>query len=163
MLRRTNPLGVDELSVGDAWESPARTLTEADVVAFAGISGDYNPLHMDHEFAKKSAFRQPIAHGLLGLAVVSGLTSNAPRVDTVAFLSILEWKFLRPIAFGDTIHIVSSIESIEMQARGRRGIVTWKRQIVNQKGQIVQEGLTQTLVKARDAQQKADSDSDLVS
>jgi acyl dehydratase len=82
------------------------------------------------------------------LAIVSGLTSNAPRVDTMAFLAILEWKFLKPILFGDTIRVVSRIEAIELQSRGRRGIVTWKRQIVNQKNDIVQEGTTQTIVRA---------------
>jgi acyl dehydratase len=82
----------------------------------------------------------------LGLAAVSGLTSHAPRVDTLAFLAILEWRFLRPIAFGDTIHVISRVESVEMQARGSRGIVTWSRRVVNQKGEIVQEGRTQTLV-----------------
>ncbi len=142
-------LSFDDLLVGDEWESPRRTVTEADVVLFAGLSGDFNPLHVDHSAAKNYPFGRPVAHGLLGLAIASGLMSQAPRVDTLAFLAILEWKFHRPILFGDTIHAVSRIESLEAQAKGRRGIVTWHRCILNQDGHLVQEGRTQTLVRSR--------------
>ncbi|MDR3634801.1 MAG: MaoC/PaaZ C-terminal domain-containing protein [Isosphaeraceae bacterium] len=142
-------LGFDDLTVGDEWESPRRTVSEADVAAFAGLSGDFNPIHVDHEFARQSAFGKPVAHGLLGLAIASGLASNAPRVDTMAFLSILEWNFIHPIAFGDTIHVLSRVEALEARGRGRRGVVTWDRRIVNQQGKTVQHGRTQTLVRAR--------------
>jgi acyl dehydratase len=143
------PLAFGDLHVGDEWRSPARTITESDVVHFAGISGDFNPLHVDHHAARTSPFRKPVAHGLLGLSVASGLTSNHPRVDTLAFLAILEWKFLQPIAFGDTIHVVTRVDSLEPRARGRRGVVTWRRTLVNHEGVAVQEGLTQTLVRGR--------------
>lgn len=143
------PFGFNDLAVGDEWESPGRTVTAADVVAFAGISGDFNPLHMDHEEAGRGPFGKPVAHGLLGLAITSGLTSHAPWVDTMAFLAILEWKFLQPIAFGDTIRVVSQIVSLEPRSRGRRGVVTWQRRLLNQHGQVVQEGMTQTLVRSR--------------
>lgn len=136
-----------DLTIGDEWESPRRTITEADVVNFAGLSGDFNAIHMDHEHARRGPFRKPVAHGLLGLAVASGLGSHAPRVDTLAFLAILDWKFLQPIAFGDTIRVVSRVVALEPRARGRRGVVTWHRRIVNQDGETVQEGLTQTLVR----------------
>lgn len=142
-------LSFQDLAPDDEWESPARTVTEADVQAFAGVSGDFNPLHVDHETARKGPFRQPVAHGLLGLAIASGLTSHSPRVDTMAFLSILEWKFLEPIAFGDTIRVVTRVVSLEPRARGRRGVVTWQRRLINQHGAVVQEGLTQTMVRGR--------------
>jgi acyl dehydratase len=141
-------MGFQELHVGDEWTSPGRTVTEADVVAFAGVSGDFNPIHMDHETARRGAFRAPVAHGLLGLAIASGLTSNAPRVETMAFLGILNWSFSLPILFGDTIHVVSRVLALEPRARGRRGVVTWHRQLVNQRGETVQEGQTQTLVRS---------------
>jgi 3-hydroxybutyryl-CoA dehydratase len=143
-----SPLGFDALKVGDEWESPRRTITEADVAHFAGISGDFNPIHVDHDFAKSTPFGRPIAHGLLGLSIASGLGSHAPRVDTLAFLAILEWHFLEPIFFGDTVHLVSQVEALEERSRGRRGVVTWRRRLVNQHGKVVQEGRTQTLVKA---------------
>jgi acyl dehydratase len=142
-------LTFDDLAPDDEWESPARTVTEADVVAFAGVSGDYNPLHMDHEASARGPFGKPVAHGLLGLAYASGLSSYAPRVDTLAFLAILEWKFLEPIAFGDTLRVISRVVSLELRARGRRGVVTWHRRLVNQNGATVQEGLTQTLVRGK--------------
>jgi 3-hydroxybutyryl-CoA dehydratase len=142
-------LTFDDLAVGDTWESPRRTITEADVALFAGLSGDFNPLHVDHHAAAQGPFRRPMAHGLLGLAVASGLVSHAPRVDTVAFLAILEWKFLRPIFFGDTVGVTSRVAALEPKARGRRGVVTWHRKLVNPTGETLQEGLTQTIVRGR--------------
>ncbi|WP_406696685.1 MaoC/PaaZ C-terminal domain-containing protein [Singulisphaera sp. Ch08] len=142
-------LAFNDLAIGDEWESPARTVTEADVAAFAGMSGDFNPLHMDHEEAGRGPFGKPVAHGLLGLSISSGLTSHAPSVDTMAFLAILEWKFLQPIAFGDTIRVISQVVALEPRSRGRRGVVTWQRRLLNQHGQVVQEGLTQTLVRGK--------------
>lgn len=147
---RATVLGYDDLTVGDEWESAGRTVTEADVAAFAGLSGDFNPLHVDHAWATaEGPFGRPVAHGLLGLALASGLASTAPRMDTLAFLAVLEWRFLLPIAFGDTVRVISTVESVEPQARGRRAVVAWRRRLVNQSDRLVQEGLTQTLVRAR--------------
>lgn len=141
-------LYLEDLEVGSQFVSPARTVTEADVVHFAGLSGDYNPLHTDHHAARNGPFGRPVAHGLLGMAIASGLASQAPRVRTFAFVSILHWEFRKPIAFGDTIHVEATIEAIVPQARGRRGLVTWHRRLVNQEGITVQEGRIQTLVQA---------------
>lgn len=150
MTRHVLPILLfNDLAVGDEWESPRRTVTETDVVLFATLTGDFNPLHVDHSTAKNGPFGRPVAHGLLGLALATGLISQSPRIDTLAFLGILEWKFHRPIVFGDTIHVVSTVESLQTQARGRRGTVTWHRRILNQDSQIVQDGRTQTLVRAR--------------
>src|SRR5580700_4891822 len=88
----------DDVAVGQEWDSLGRTVTEADVVNFAGLSGDFNPIHVDHESAREGSFGKPVAHGLLGLSIASGLISNSPRVDTIAFLAIIDWKFLQPIA-----------------------------------------------------------------
>ncbi len=150
MTRHSLPiLSWNDLTVGDEWESPRRTITETDVVLFAGLTGDFNPLHVNHSAAKNNPFGRPVAHGLLGLAIATGLLSQAPRIDTLAFLGILEWKFHHPIAFGDTIHVVSVVESLEMQARGRRGTVTWYRRVLNQDSLLLQDGRTQALVRAR--------------
>ena len=155
---RATPLPFDDLQVGDEWVSPARTVTEADVVAFAGISGDFNPIHMDHETARAGAFGQPVAHGLLGLAMVSGLSMHAPLVATLAFLAIDRWDFLKPIMFGDTLHVMTRVESITPRARNRRAEVVWQRRLFNQRGETVQEGLTRTLVKGRAAETSTDRD-----
>ena len=145
---RVPALGFGDLQIGDSWESPGRTITQADVIAFAGLSGDFNPLHLDHEAARAGPFRRPVAHGLLGLAVASGLGSHAPHVQTLAFLGILEWKFHAPIGLDDTVRVVTTVEALEPRSRGRRGVVTWHRQLINQRDEVVQEGRTQTLVRS---------------
>ena len=153
----SRPLGFDQLAEGDEWETLGRTVTEADIANFAGISGDFNPIHVDHETARAGPFGKPVAHGLLGLAIASGLGSHAPLVDTLAFLAIREWSFLEPIFPGDTIRVISRVEKLEPKARGRRGVVTWRRLLINQHGKTVQEGLTQTLVRASGAVPPASS------
>ena len=139
----------DDVEVGQEWESPGRTVTEADIVNFAGLSGDFNPIHVDHEFARTTAFRQPVAHGLLIWAISSGLGLSSPPMRTLAFLSVRDWQFKGPVFIGDTIHMRSKVVDKEVRARGRRGILTWQRQILNQEGKIVQEGITLTLVEGR--------------
>jgi acyl dehydratase len=139
----------DDVAVGQSWESPGRTLTETDIVNFAGLSGDYNPIHVDHEFAKGTVFRRPIAHGLLGVAISSGLGLNSPPMRTMAFLSIREWHFREPIFIGDTIRVRSTVLEKEVRARGRRGVITWQRQVINQENKVVQEGVILLLVEGR--------------
>lgn len=134
-----------DLNLGDRWRSPARTMTETDVVNFAGLTGDYNPLHIDHEFAANTPWGKPIAHGLLGLSWVAGLGSTAPRPATIALVAIRDWQFLKPVFVGDTLHVVTEV--VGKQLKGRRaGIVTWKRSLINHRGVTVQEGFVDTLV-----------------
>jgi len=139
----------DDVQIDQEWESLGRTVTEADIVHFAGLSGDFNPIHMDHEFAKTTPFRRPIAHGLLIWTISSGLAINAPPMRTLALLSIRDWEFKGPVFIGDTIRMRSKVLGKESRARGRRGVITWGREIVNQEGKIVQAGLTVTLVEGR--------------
>ncbi|MFV1965319.1 MAG: MaoC/PaaZ C-terminal domain-containing protein, partial [Pirellulaceae bacterium] len=126
----------------------ARTITEADIVNFAGITGDFDPLHVDHESAAASSYGRPIAHGLLGLSFVAGLSSYYPSVQTAAFIAIRQWEFMLPLFVGDTVHVVNEV--IELDASSRRhGRVTWNRKLVNQKGEIVQKGTLETLVATK--------------
>jgi acyl dehydratase len=141
----------DDVEVGQQWESLGRTVTEADIVNFAGFSGDFNPIHMDHEFARSTPFRKPIAHGLCVFSMASGLGLYSPPMRTVAFLGIKEWQFKEPVYIGDTIRLRGTLLSKEPRSRGRRAVLTWQRQIVNQAGKVVQEGITQTLVQGRAA------------
>lgn len=146
-----NWLGFDELEVGDSFVSAARTITQAEVTLFAGISGDFNPIHMDHVHAAEGPFRQPIAHGLLVLSVASGLGIQAPKTNTLAFLGIENWEFVKPVLFGDTIHVRNTVTGLEVRSRGRRGIVTWTKEVLNQKGQVVQKGTTRTMIASKHA------------
>jgi acyl dehydratase len=139
----------DDVDVGQEWESGGRTVTEADIVNFAGLSGDFNPIHIDHDFAKTTVFRKPLAHGLLVLSIGSGLGLMFPPMRTLAFLSMREWHFHEPVFIGDTIHARARVLEKEERARGRRGVVTWQRTIVNQENKVVQEGVTVTLVEGR--------------
>ena len=139
----------DDVSVGQEWRSLGRTITETDIVGFAGLSGDFNPIHMDHAFAKTTPFGRPIAHGLLVMSVVSGLTLNAPPMRTMAFLQIREWFFRLPVYIGDTITVLTRVADKKERSRGRRGEIGWHRQVLNQEGKVVMEGGSLTLVEGR--------------
>ncbi|HWY88332.1 MAG TPA: MaoC/PaaZ C-terminal domain-containing protein [Gemmataceae bacterium] len=139
----------DDVEIGQEWDSLGRTVTETDIVTYAGLSGDFNPIHMDHEYARTTAYRKPIAHGLLIWAISSGLGMMAPPMRTMAFVGIRDWQFKLPVYVGDTIRIKTKVMDIEERSRGRRAIITWLRTITNQSRKIVQEGITLTLVEGR--------------
>jgi 3-hydroxybutyryl-CoA dehydratase len=139
----------EDVNVGQDWESGGRTITEADIVNFAGLSGDFNPIHIDHEFARTTLYRRPIAHGLLVQAVGSGLGIMFPPMRTLAFLAIREWHFREPVFIGDTVRFRTRLLEKEERSRGRRGVITWQRQILNQSDKVVQEGITVTMVEGR--------------
>jgi acyl dehydratase len=146
----------DDIEVGQEWNSLGRTLTQTDIINFAGVSGDFNPIHMDHEFARATVFRQPIAHGLLVLSMASGLGIFSPPMRTLAFIAIQEWHFREPVFVGDTIRVHTKVLEKHAKVRGKRGVVTWQRQIVNQHGKIVQEGVTVTLVEGRSGEEMSE-------
>jgi acyl dehydratase len=138
----------EEIEVGEEYESPGRTVTEADIVLFAGLSGDYNVLHTDAELMKTSIFGERIAHGLLGLAIQSGLlTRGMPPYATVAFAG-LRWRFKGPIKIGDTVRVRARV-SVKEETKADRGIVTLARQVLNQRDEVVQEGETDLVVTRR--------------
>jgi 3-hydroxybutyryl-CoA dehydratase len=141
-------LHYEDLVPGAVWTSPARTLTESDIVHFAGMTGDFDPLHMDHEFAAQSPYGRPIAHGLLGLSLLAGLSSTCPRVKTLALVSLDQWQFHIPVFAGDTVHVVTQIESVRPSGR-RSGQVVWFRKLINQRGECVQSGRLTTLVSSQ--------------
>ena len=142
----------EDLDEGVQVVSPGRTITEADIVMFAALSGDWNQLHTDAEFAKGTVFGERIAHGLLGLAVASGLAARLGFLEgTVeAFLS-LEWKFKAPIRIGDTIHLEAKVARKKAMKRLGGGIVSFEVQLLNQRGEVVQKGTWTVLVKGKEA------------
>jgi len=135
----------DQLKIGDHWRSRGRTVTEAEVMAFAGLTGDYDPLHVDAEFARQSPYGERIAHGLLGISFLAGLNSNCPAVATVSFIAIREWQFLKPIFFGDTVYGYAEILDLKPNIN-RRGQVIWRRTLFNQRDEATQSGIVDTLV-----------------
>jgi acyl dehydratase len=139
----------DDIEVGEEYESPGRTVTETDIVIFAGLSGDYNVLHTDAEFMKASIFGERIAHGLLGLAIQAGLMSRATKpYATVAFTG-LRWKFKGPIKIGDTIRVRARVVAKRETDTPDRGLITLDRQVLNQRDEVVQEGETELVVERR--------------
>ena len=140
----------EDIQVGDEYVSPGRTVTEADIVAFAGLSGDYNVLHTDAEYMKTSIFGERIAHGLLGLSISSGLGSRAVArpFATIAFLG-LRWRFKGPIKIGDTIKVRMKVTDKKETSKPDRGIVTIQRSVLNQRGELVQEGDTELMIERR--------------
>jgi acyl dehydratase len=141
----------EEIEVGEESESPGRTVTEADIVIFAGLSGDYNILHTDAEFMKSSTFGERIAHGLLGLAIQSGLFTRAGVPYATLGAGTLRWKFKGPIKIGDTIRVRAKVSAKKETDHPDRGIVSVERQILNQRDEVVQEGETDLVVERRPA------------
>jgi acyl dehydratase len=141
----------EDIEVGEEYESPGRTVTETDIVLFAGLSGDYNVLHTDAEFMKTSIFGERIAHGLLGLAIQGGLFTRAtPPYATRAFVG-LRWKFKGPIKIGDTIRLRARVAAKKDTSKPDCGVVTLERAVLNQRDEVVQEGETDLLVERRPA------------
>ncbi|MCA9168656.1 MAG: MaoC family dehydratase N-terminal domain-containing protein [Planctomycetales bacterium] len=138
----------EDLHVGARWSTPSHVITAEEVSRFAHLTGDLNPLHLDESYAKASPFGRPIAHGLLGLSFVAGLASECPKLDTIALLGVSGWKFLRPVYYGDQLHVISEILDLEPNGR-KRGRVIWLRQLINQRDEVVQEGKFETLVLRR--------------
>lgn len=141
----------EDIQVGEEYASPGRTVTEADVVIFAGLSGDYNVLHTDAEHMKSSQFGERIAHGLLGLSIQQGLLDRVVTAQVTGPLAAVKWKFKGPIKIGDTIHVEARVTDKRDGEQPGWGVVTVARRVVNQRGEVVQEGETDHLVGRRPA------------
>lgn len=143
----------EDFQVGDVFTTPSRTVDAADISMFAGLSGDFNPIHTDATFAEASAFGERIAHGLLGLSVMTGLSVRLGvwEASTIALLGIEEWRFLRPIFAGDTVHAVVEIIGTRETKDGQRGVLDRRYTLRNQRGEDVQTGRLPLLVHRRPA------------
>lgn len=131
----------EELNVGDSWESPRRTITEADVVMFAALSGDHNPIHTDEEFAKTTQFGGRILHGPAAFAIATGLESRLGIKEgtAIAFLG-MTWDLRGPVKIGDTIRVRQRVASKRETKKPGAGIVNFHVEIVNQRNEVVQDG-----------------------
>jgi acyl dehydratase len=143
----------EDIDEGYEVVSPGRTVTEADIVNFAGLSGDYNILHTDAEATKITPFGQRVAHGLLGLSIASGLSARMPRADQhriVAFLG-MTWDFRNPVFIGDTIYLQQTVASKRPTSKPGLGIVVYDVKVVNQRSELCQEGQWKVMYMMRDA------------
>lgn len=139
-----------DLHVGMSFRSPGRTITDADLVGFAGLTGDYSELHTSEVYAKNSQFGRRVAHGMLGLAYAHGLMwarTGELRETAIAFLGISDWKFAGPIFLGDTIFVNYRIAELrDSKSRPSQAIATFDVEVVNQHGDVVQRGRKALLV-----------------
>jgi 3-hydroxybutyryl-CoA dehydratase len=141
----------EEFEVGLRIISPGRTVTEADVTAFAGLSGDFNSIHTDAEYSQGTPFGRRVAHGLLGLSIASGLSSRTGAMEgtVLAFREINSWKFSLPVFIGDTIHVEMEIEETKPIPRLGGGALVVGLDVKNQDSQSVMKGRWTVLVKSR--------------
>jgi acyl dehydratase len=133
------------------FETPRRTVTEADLVHFAGVSGDFNPLHMDEVFAKTTMFGRRVAHGTLVLAISQGLRQSSGDFHgtLMALLEIRAWRFLKPVFIGDTVGVTTEVGELRQTSRPDRGVFVQRVQVTNQRGEVVQEGELVSLIRRR--------------
>ena len=141
----------EEWEVGAEFFTSARTITEADIVNFAGISGDYNPLHIDEEFCRKTQFGTRIAHGPLIYSIAAGLLFQLHLYDDtlIAFLGFDSLKFTKPVKIGDTIHVRIEVLEKRETSKPDRGVMKRLLQVLNQNDEVVQEGVQAFMLKNR--------------
>ena len=141
----------EDFETGQTGLTATRTVTEHDIVAFAGLSGDFNLIHVDAEFAKSTPFGQRIAHGLLGLAIASGLAvqTGVLGANVMAFREVGEWKFIKPVFIGDTVHVKMEIVETKALPRLGGGLVTMSAALNNQSDETTMKGLWTILVRSR--------------
>ena len=132
----------EDLTEGQTFTSPARTVTETDLVSFAMLSGDWNAIHTDEEFARETFYGKRVVHGLFGLSMMTGLLDRTGLFggSAIAMLGISDWQFKAPIFVDDTLHFEMEIVSKRLTSGGDRGIIDRKFSLTNQRGEVVQEG-----------------------
>jgi acyl dehydratase len=141
----------EEFEVGQQIISSGRTITESDIVSFAGLSGDYNQIHTDAEFAAKTPFGKRVAHGLLGLSITSGLAMRTGVLEgtVIAFREINNWKFTSPIYIGDTIHVELNIIEKKPIPRIGGGSIVIEIEVKNQNQVVAMKGTWTALVASK--------------
>jgi len=148
----TQPRGLffEDFEPGYKVQTGGRTISEADIMMFAGLSGDWNPVHVDAEYAKTGLFGERVAHGLLGLSIASGLAMQMGFLDrTVEAFTGLEWKFRAPIKIGDTITTEAEVKERKLAPGGKSGFVEFSVNVKNQRGERVQRGTWMIVVKCK--------------
>jgi 3-hydroxybutyryl-CoA dehydratase len=151
-VENLGPTGMyfEELPVGKELATQGRTITETDLVSFAGLTGDTNPMHTDAEYAKSTPFGERVAHGMLGLSYAIGLAWQLGfMIGTVIAFTGLEWKFKAPVKIGDTIHVVAKVKQTKAMRAAGGGFVIMDARVLNQRNETVQQGEWSILVKSK--------------
>ena len=140
----------DDFKVSEEWLTPRRTITETDIVMFAAITGDHNPVHTDEEFARTTPFGGRILHGPAVFAIATGLEFRLGLKEgtAIAFLG-MTWDLKAPVKAGDTIHVYQRVESLRRTSNPLRGIVNFWLEVRNQNGQVCQEGIWKVMLLVR--------------
>jgi 3-hydroxybutyryl-CoA dehydratase len=147
---RPRGLYFEEFEIGQIMLTVGRTITEADVVNFAGLSGDYNRIHTDAVYAAQDTFGQRVAHGLLVQSVATGLAVQSGIIEgTVLAFRELSCKFSLPVCLGDTIHVKIEITDTKAFRRLGGGNITMKYSVINQDDKVVQRGDWVMLIKSK--------------
>ena len=145
---RLRGLTYDQWDAAAEYVTAARTVTEADVSSFAGLSGDFNPLHTDQVFAENTPFRTRIAHGMLTAAVATGLV-NAQGWFEGTTIALMEqvFKYKGPVKFDDTVHCVVKVGERKETSKPDRGVIAYDVTVVNQEGKVVLESRWTCMMK----------------
>src|SRR5690606_34464517 len=138
----------EDLKQGAVFESTGRTVTETDMTFFSMLSGDWNPIHCDQDFASKTRFGERLVHGAYGIAIATGMmhTLGIFEKSAVAMMSIGDWKFLKPITVGMTLRLRLTILDFEEGTSKRVGRVNRRLQLVNERDEVVQDGVSDMLI-----------------
>ena len=141
----------EEFGVGQNVITEKRTITEDDIMTFAALSGDNNRIHTDPEFSKTTMFGRQVAHGLLGLAVASGLAWQTGILDgtVIAFREVNEWKFVKPVFIGDMIYVELEVREAKALPRIGGGSVTIALEVKNQNQEVCHRGLWTVLMMSK--------------
>lgn len=152
MSYKTRGLTFDQFNPGDMFVSQARTVNESDVSSFAGLSGDYNPLHTDAEFGKTTPFGERIAHGMLVAAIASGM-ANWLGIFEGTTIALMEQviQYRGAVKFGDTVHLELQVLEKKETSKPGRGVVIFETRVINQKGDLAIEGKWTLMMKREES------------
>jgi acyl dehydratase len=143
---------IEQFEVGQTFETRGRTVGEADISQFAGLVGDFTPIHMDEHFAKQQGWPGRIAHGPLAMSIAIGLFAQAGVLDEgVIGMLGLDWKFAKPVMIGDTIYSRVTVLEKRMTRSPGRGIVKFGFAVVTHDKRTIQEGTMTVMMRSASA------------
>jgi acyl dehydratase len=141
----------EEFTVGQKIATVGRTVAESDIMTFAGLTGDYNQIHTDAHFAAGTQFGKRVAHGLLGMSVGVGLLMRTGVLEgtVIAFREIVEWKFIKPVFIGDTVHAVMEVKETKAMPRIGGGLAMVAVEVMNSQGEVLMKGTLSLLIASK--------------